>query len=193
MTPLGPIVHLQIQRASLKVGEKPNRVYDPSPLLPVDALTLTPSGAEARLADGRVLLDVHNAQHPETKNVEGENALSVGFTHHYTLIRGQFGEQVALGCGGENIIIDIQRQVALPEVAAGLVLQTADGLRVPLEQVRVAAPCRPFAGYLLGRVVDGETLKASVQFLHNGIRGYYLRLAQPAPVTIRLGDQLFAI
>lgn len=193
MTPIGPIVHLQIQRASLKVGEKPNRVYDPSPLLPVDALTLTPSGAEAVLPDGRVLLDVHNALHPESKNVEGENALSVGFTHHYALIRGQFGEHVALGCGGENIIVDVPRQVALHEVARGLLIQTADGARAPLENALVAAPCRPFAGYLLGRTVDGDTLKASVQFLHNGMRGYYLRLAQTARVTIRRGDQLYAL
>ena len=43
--PLGKIVRLQIQRSPLKTGEKPNRVYDPSPILAVNELTLTPLGA----------------------------------------------------------------------------------------------------------------------------------------------------
>jgi len=192
MIPLGKIVHLQIQRAALKTGEKPNRVYDPAPLLAVGALTLTPHGAEAQLPDGTALLDIHNARHPETKNVENENALSVGFTHHYELIRRQFGEHVPFGCGGENIIVETGRRVELSDLAGGLIIQTANGALVRLENVLVAEPCRPFAGYLLGRRVDGDTLKASVQFLQAGMRGYYLRLAGDAPVTVRLGDAVFA-
>ncbi|MCS6910503.1 MAG: MOSC domain-containing protein [Anaerolineales bacterium] len=191
MTPLGKIVHLQIQRASLKTGEKPNRIYDPAPLLAVQSLTLTPHGAEAHLPDGSVLLDIHNARHPETKNSENENALSIGFTHHYELMRRRFGEHVPLGCGGENIIVETERRIELSEVAGGLVIQTADGALVRLENVRVAEPCRPFAGYLLGRQVDGDTLKAGVQFLQAGMRGYYLRLAGDAPATVRLGDAVF--
>lgn len=192
MTPIGKIVRLQIQRSSLKVGEKPNRVYDPAPLLAVETLTLTPTGAEARLPDGAVLLDVHNARHPDTKNIENENSLSVGFTHHYELIRKQFGEQAPFGCGGENIIVETDRRVELNEVMNGLAIQKADGSRVPLTNVLVAEPCRPFAGYLLGRFVDGDTLKRSVQFLQNGMRGYYLRLAQTEPVTVAVGDVLLA-
>ena len=45
LRPLGRIVNLQIQRSSLKLGEKPNRWFDPAPLLPVAELTLTPDGA----------------------------------------------------------------------------------------------------------------------------------------------------
>src|SRR6266700_3918225 len=40
MRDIGRIVRLQIQRASLKTGEKPTRVYDPTPLLAVDRLSL---------------------------------------------------------------------------------------------------------------------------------------------------------
>src|SRR2546430_5652355 len=36
MRELGRIVRLQIQRSSLKTGEKPRRRYDPAPLLAVD-------------------------------------------------------------------------------------------------------------------------------------------------------------
>jgi hypothetical protein len=192
MNLLGKIVRLQIQRASLKTGEKPNRVYDPAPLLAVEALTLTPHGAEAHLPDGAVLLDIHNARHPDTKNIENENALSIGFTHHYELMRQQFGEHVPLGCGGENIIVETERRIELSEVVGGLVIRTADGAFVRLENVLVAEPCRPFAGYLLGRRVDGDTLKASVQFLQAGMRGYYLRLAGEAPAAVRLGEEVFS-
>jgi hypothetical protein len=192
MPAIGRIVYLQIQRASLKVGEKPNRVYDPAPLLAVQTLTLTPTGAEARLPDGTPLLDIHNARHPDTKNIENENSVSVGFTHHYALLRQQFGDHQPLGCGGENIIVETDRRVELNEVMGGLAIRKADGSVVRLENVLVAEPCRPFAGYLLGRRVDGDTLKASVQFLHNGLRGYYMRLAQTEPVTIAIGDVLLA-
>ena len=67
LLPLGRIVRLQIQRSRLKLGEKPNRVYDPAPILAVDELILTRDGALARLPDGGTLVDVHHAAHPETQ------------------------------------------------------------------------------------------------------------------------------
>lgn len=190
---IGKITHLQIQRSSLKVGEKPNRIYTPEPLLAVEALTLTATGAEAHLPGGEVWLDVHNARHPETKNNENENSLSVGFTHHYELIRRQFGEQVPFASGGENIIVETARRVELNEVAGGVQIQRADGSFIRLTNVMVAEPCKPFAGYLLGRMVDGNTLKASVQFLQNGMRGYYMALAQTEPAAINVGDAVWTI
>ena len=39
---IGTIVRLQIQRSSLKLGERPRRWFDPSPLLEVPALSLSP-------------------------------------------------------------------------------------------------------------------------------------------------------
>ena len=35
MSELGRVVRLQVQTGSLKLGERPNRVYDPAPLLAV--------------------------------------------------------------------------------------------------------------------------------------------------------------
>jgi len=189
---IGKIVHLQIQRASLKTGEKPNRFYSPAQLLAVPTLTLTPTGAEAHLPSGEVLLDVHNARHPETRNNENENSLSVGFTHHYTLIRQQFGEQVPFASGGENIIVETASRVELNTVANGLLVKRGEAVLAQFTNVLVAEPCKPFAGYLLGRMVDGNTLKASVQFLQNGMRGYYLRLVGEAPVKIQVGDEVWA-
>src|SRR2546422_3044952 len=56
MRDIGRIVRLQIQRASLKTGEKPTRVYDPTPLLAVDRLALGPDGALGEGSDGSWLV-----------------------------------------------------------------------------------------------------------------------------------------
>src|SRR6184192_1079957 len=42
MRDVGAIVRLQIQRSSLKTGEKPHRRYDPAPLLSVERLAVAP-------------------------------------------------------------------------------------------------------------------------------------------------------
>src|SRR2546422_4446384 len=80
MRDLGRIVRLQIQRASLKTGEKPTRVYDPTPLLAVDRLALGPDGALGEGSDGSWLVDVHHRAHPRTKNEDGAHGVSLGFT-----------------------------------------------------------------------------------------------------------------
>src|SRR2546429_4524431 len=78
MRDLGRIVRLQIQRASLKTGEKPTRVYDPTPLLAVDRLALGPDGALGEGSDGSWLVDVHHRAHPRTKNEDGAHGVSLG-------------------------------------------------------------------------------------------------------------------
>ena len=111
LLPLGRITRLQIQRSSLKRGQKPNRVFDPAPLLEVSALTLSASGAVALLPDGSALLDVHHALHPLTRNSDGVNDLSVGFTGHYARMRERYGDRLVDGCAGENILVDNAAQI----------------------------------------------------------------------------------
>ena len=192
LRPLGKIVRLQIQRSRLKTGEKPNRVYDPSPILAVAELTLTPQGAVARALDGALLLDVHHADHPQTQNVKGVNALSVGFTSHYAAIRAQYGDHVTDGCAGENILIETERRVTLEEMAGGIAVQPvgADSL-VWLRVNQVAAPCREFSGYVMSGP-GSVALKEALQFLNDGMRGFYCALTEDMPVTIALGDQVLA-
>ncbi len=190
---LGPVVLLQIQKSVMKVGEKPNRVYDPQALRSVPALTLTVEGALYR-AGAEIVLDVHHRQHPESRQTEtGENAISVGFTSHYEAIRRHFDHPAPLGCGGENVLVDIDHEVRPDQVVRGLVIRRADGLLVPLTGLKVAAPCRPFAGYLFGRMVSSEALKAGMAFLDNGRRGYYASLDQPAAATVEVGDHVYAL
>ena len=58
MRDVGAIVRLQIQRSSLKTGEKPHRRYDPAPLLSVERLAVTPDGVLGLSDGGAWLVDV---------------------------------------------------------------------------------------------------------------------------------------
>lgn len=190
LRPLGRVVRLQIQRSKLKLGEKPNRYYDPAPLLAVDDLTLTPEGALARLPDGGTLVDVHHAAHPETRNLDRTNDLSVGFTSHYAAMRERYGEHLVDGCAGENILIETTGRVRLADIAGGLVIQPAGGGRpVWLRVVRHDPPCREFSGYA-SRSGEPEVIKETLQFLDDGLRGFYCALGNPAPVVVSVGDEV---
>src|SRR5438034_316971 len=140
MRDLGRIVRLQIQRASLKTGEKPTRVYDPTPLLAVDRLALGPDGALGEGSDGSWLVDVHHRAHPRTKNEDGAHGVSLGFTSHYALMRDRFGERITLGCAGENIIVETERRMVFADLEHGVALLAPDG-RELARRVRDAAGC----------------------------------------------------
>src|SRR5260370_42630811 len=102
MQDIGRIVRLQIQRGSLKTGEKPTRVYDPTPLLAVDRLALGPDGALGEGSDGSWLGGVHHRAHPRTKNEDGAHGGSLGVTAHYALMRDRFGGRISPRCAGGN-------------------------------------------------------------------------------------------
>jgi len=189
MHELGRIVRLQIQRSSLKTGEKPIRVYDPMPLLAVDRLALGPDGALGEGPDGSWLVDVHHRAHPRTKNEDGAHGVSLGFTSHYALMRDRFGERITLGCAGENIIVETERRIGFEDLARGVVLLAPAGQeRARLEVLQVAQPCRPFSGWALGGVVEARVLKETLQFLEGGTRGYYCQAVGAGIVSV--GDRL---
>jgi hypothetical protein len=174
MRDLGRIVHLQIQRSSLKTGEKPTRVYDPAPLVPVDRLLVGPDGTLGEGPDGSWLVDVHHRAHPHTKNEDGAHGVSLGFTSHYALMCDRFGDRITLGCAGENIIVETERRIALQDLDGGVVLLDGNGQELArLNVLQVAEPCRPFSGWALGGVVESRVLKETLQFLEGGTRGYY--------------------
>lgn len=189
MREFGRIVRLQIQRSSLKTGEKPNRVYDPAPILGVDRLAVSPDGVLGWGPDRSWVVDIHHRAHPNTKNEDGEHGVSVGFTAHYRAMRTRLGERVALGCAGENIIAETERRLALEDVRGGLAVLGADGRELLRLQVLDAAhPCRPFTGWALGRTVDPDELKSHLQFLDGGMRGFYC-LGEGTGI-ISVGDRL---
>ncbi len=188
MRDVGRIVRLQIQRSSLKTGEKPMRVYDPTPLVAVDRLALGPDGALGE-SDGSWLVDVHHRAHPRTKNEDGAHGVSLGFTSHYALMRDRFGARITLGCAGENIIVETERRIALADLAGGVVLLAPHGQELTrLQVLQVAEPCRPFSGWALGDVVEARVLKETLQFLEGGTRGYYCQGVGSGIVSV--GDRV---
>jgi MOSC domain-containing protein len=191
MRTIGTVARLQIQRGSLKRGEKPTRVYDPTPLLSVPALNVSPDGAlgVSPTDDEMWIVDVHHRAHPQTKNEDGLHGISIGFTSHYAAMQEHFGAQVAVGCAGENILAEVDRRLTYEELAGGVaILSPAGTERVRLKVVQVAHPCRPFTGWALGRMVEPEELKKHLQFLDNGMRGFYC--VGEGIGTVALGDSV---
>lgn len=189
MRTIGTVTRLQIQRGSLKRGEKPTRQYDPAPLLAVPALTVSPDGALGASPDDPEawIVDVHHRAHPQTKNEDGLHGISIGFTSHYEAMQEHFGERIEVGCAGENIIAKVDRRFSYDELAGGVAILAPDGEeRVRLKVLEVAHPCRPFTGWALGKQVEPEKLKQHLQFLDNGMRGFYCQ--GEGVGTVSLGD-----
>jgi MOSC domain-containing protein len=189
MRTVGTVARLQIQRGSLKRGEKPTRLYDPAPLLAVPTLNVTPDGALGGSPDGMWIVDVHHRAHPSTKNEDGLHGISLGFTSHYAAMRDHFGDRVEVGCAGENIIATSDRRFTYEELAGGVAILAPDGAeRVRLKVLQVAHPCRPFTGWALGKQVEPEELKRHLQFLDNGMRGFYC--VGEGTGTVSVGDSV---
>lgn len=117
----------------------------------------------------------------------------MGFTAHYDAMRERFGERLTIGCAGENLIAEAGGRLQLADVAGGLAILAPDGSeRVRLRVLEVARPCRPFTGWALGgRTVEPEVLKQSLQFLDEGMRGFYC-IAEGTG-TVEVGDLLVAL
>lgn len=196
MQEIGRIKLLQIQRASLKAGEKPHRYYDPSPLLIVETLLLTARGTLGVTKQGEHLIDVHNADHPTTGYL-GSNGISLGFTPHYQAMRTQFGDHLSDGRAGENILVETETAFTLDDLAKGVIIQrNATGATIFLTDVVVAAPCVEFSHYAAQKLepLTNEQLKQTLQFLNHGRRGFYATLATTylqMRVPLQVGDKVF--
>lgn len=189
MRTIGTVARLQIQRSSLKTGEKPNRAYDPTPLLSVPRLHIAPDGVLGGGGADAWIVDIHHRAHPETKNEDGLHGVSVGFTSHYAAMRERFGERLVVGCAGENIIAAADRPFTYDDLAGGVAILAPDGReRVRLKVLQVAHPCRPFTGWALGRQVEPEELKRNLQFLDGGMRGFYC--VGEGAGTVSVGDSI---
>ncbi len=189
MRTIGTVTRLQIQRSSLKTGEKPDRIYDPAPLLAVPRLSVTPDGVLGASADGGWMVDVHHRTHPATKNEDGLHGVSLGFTSHYAAMRERFGERIVVGCAGENVIVATDRMFTYDDLAGGVaIVASDDSERVRLKVLQVSHPCRPFTGWALGGRVESEVLKESLQFLDGGTRGFYCQAEGSG--TVQMGDRV---
>lgn len=174
MQTVGTVVRLQVQRSRLKPGPRATRVYDPAPLLEVDVLEIGPAGVVGLVGDERVL-DVHHADHPDTRN-RGINGVSLLPRVHYDRLRARFGDHLVDGAAGESLLLDSDGPWSSLE--GPLVLETTEG-RLELSDPVVAAPCVEFTRFCLGREpgrVDDE-LTAALEELDGGTRGFYVTVA----------------
>jgi hypothetical protein len=191
---LGEIIRLQVQTTSLKVGERPHTRYDPAGIVAVPSLELEPGGVNGITADGSRLGDVHHASHPRSKS-RGTNGISILFTAHYDEIRDRYGDWLADGIAGENILVRCDRHLSESELCAGIRIASSDGAAIDLEQVIVAEPCVEFSRFAM-RFPDDKrpdrTVTETVQFLSEGMRGYYA-VYKGQPVSIRSGDLVYAV
>ncbi len=187
MRQIGIVKHVQIQRASLKLGARPNRIYNPAPLLQVPGLWVSSDGVFGQMPDDAWMIDVHHAHHPATRN-NRDNGVSFSFTPHYTAMREQFGAHLLDGCAGENILIESDKSYHRADLGKRVAFQSpASDELVYLDEVRVAVPCIEFTHYvhqtdLVSRPLPAETVKSTLQFLDEGRRGFYARALQPGVV-----------
>jgi hypothetical protein len=189
---IGTIVRLQVQESSLKVGTKPRR-YDPAPIHSVPAISLSAAGVIGLAENGERIVDVHHREHPSSKNRGGENGISLGFTAHYLAMRQRFGQHLADGSAGENILIEADRQFQVEELAAGVVVEDTVGRQLELRPVIVAAPCVEFSRYALKFPDDirpDATVTEALRFLNAGIRGFYAAYTGE-PAVVEIGARVF--
>ena len=177
---IGTVVRLQLQRSRLKPGEKHQRVYDPAPLLEVDELVVTPRGVTGPGG----MLDVHHADHPDTRNVKLRNGLSVMTRPRYDALRAAYGPHLVDGIAGESLLLDDGG-----DLSGELVLETDEG-RLALVGA-AAPPCVEFSRFVLGRGLGdtGPEVLAAMAALDGGARGFYLRTEGTG--RVRAGARLF--
>ena len=189
---IGVVARLQIQRTSLKVGEKPNRVYDISPLVSVQRLRVSGAGAVAIQPGGQPALDVHHLGHPNSQHAAW-NGVSIGFTPHYVRMRERYGTHLTDGCAGENVLIETGGLVRLDDLQAGVLIQCAAG-DLWLRSIRMARPCLEFSRYALREPRadrDSDAIKDALQFLDGGLRGFYVTPASEAIISV--GDRVYLL
>lgn len=178
---IGTVVRLQVQRSRLKPGQATTRVYNPEPLLEVSELDISKRGV---VGDG--VLDVHHADHPDSRNVKLLNGVSVMTVSRYRALRERYGEHLVDGIAGESLLLDTEH---LDDLSGRLVLETADGA-LQLDSIP-APPCVEFSRFAIGRGAGdvGLEVMATLDALDDGARGYYLQTSDTG--RVRAGARLY--
>ena len=176
MEVIGTVVRLQVQRSPLKPGPRGARVYTTEPLLEVTALDVGPRGVVGHTSDGPVL-DVHHADHPQSRNVKLVNGLSLLPRAHYDVLRARYGPHLVDGAAGESLLLDTDGVWTAADLQGRLEVETIDGDRLLLTSPMAAPPCVEFGRFCLGRglgPVDADVEQTLVD-LADGARGFYVQ------------------
>ncbi len=188
---LGPIIQLQVQQSHMKIIEKGVRVYHTAPLKRVSSLRITPKGVIGRDSKGETIIDVHHHDHPQSRN-RSDNDISLGFSSHYNLLRERFGAWIENGIAGENILIDVAERVHPRQLMGAIIIESKQNAQKHrLEALTPAPPCVEFSQYLAQSPLSSSETKAILQYLDDGVRGYYARSLSESVFEITLGDLVY--
>jgi hypothetical protein len=182
------IVRLQVQRAPVKVGKAPQRSYQPAAIVPVTTLQAEPRRVRGFTAEGKVVLDVHHRDHPESRDRKGKAGILFMGTGDYVALRERYGDHVVDGIAGETVLLDAPDGLAGGGLPPTVTVLTAGG-PLDLHGVRTAAPCIEFSRFCLRQeisVVVDDAVKKTMLDLDGGARGY--RSIASGTGTIAVGD-----
>lgn len=197
MRELGKVKLVQVQPRGLIIETPTGDFYDVSRRVEVDKLIITSLGIEATIANGEHVLDIHHMNHPD-KKYDDDDLVSIGFTSHYAAMREHFGEHMVDGAAGENIIIEYSQEVWMNDLGQKVVIENVEtGKRTHLDVLSFAAPCEEFSHFVADsqhEQLPVDELKATLQFLNNGRRGFLLILSRgQETATVQAGDRVFAV
>ena len=195
MQEIGRILSVQVQRSTLKPGKRLATYYDPTPLLVAERLRLTPQGVIGITCDGTEVMDLHHIAHPTSHNTRGLNRISFLFSSHYQSMREAYGDHIVNGCAGENVLIEANKVLQRQDLGSRLAIRIEKtGRFIYLSNLKIAAPCIEFSQYAAnhGFPMPPAQLKAALQFLDDGMRGFYATVEdQPEEMVIQVGDRVF--
>jgi hypothetical protein len=194
---LGKVKLVQVQPSGLIIETPSGSYYDESRRVDVDRLLITSKGIEATTPEGEHVLDIHHIDHPD-KAYDDDDLVSIGFTSHYEAMRARFGEHMVDGVAGENIIIEFGEEVWVDDIGQQLAIENTDtGQKTMLDLVCFAAPCDEFSHFATqsqGERLPAAELKATLNFLNDGRRGFLLVLGNDQESTmIQPGDKVFGV
>ncbi len=194
---IGRVKLVQLQPAGLIIETPSGGYYDESRRVEVDQLQMTSLGIEATTKEGEHVLDIHHIDHPD-KAYDNDDLVCIGFTSHYEVMRTHFGAHMVDGIAGENIIIETEDEVWLPDLGKGIVIENQDtNSRTMLDLVNYASPCQEFSHFAMQsqhKKLTADELKTTLQFLDKGRRGFLLVMREgQATAAIRRGDKVLVI
>ena len=106
-------------------------------------------------------------------------------------MRERFGERLADGIAGENILIEQPAVLKTRDLTGGLVVETTAG-PIGIGGIKVAAPCVEFSRFAMDFPLDespDRRVTETLVFLNSGMRGFYASVE--AAATFRVGDRVY--
>ncbi|MBC8506545.1 MAG: hypothetical protein ISR58_02530 [Anaerolineales bacterium] len=194
---LGSVKMVQVQPNGLIIETPSGYFYDVTRRVEVERLLISSLGIEAITPEGEHVLDIHHINHPD-KAYDDDDLVSIGFTSHYDAMRERFGEHMVDGSAGENIIIEYAEEVWVEDLGGQIAIESAEtGQRALLDFVSFAPPCEEFSHFVAKSQherLPATELKATLQFLNNGRRGFLLVLSEgQETVTVQPEDGVFVV